>query len=209
MLQDIHDRVAAVSTGPPRNGSDGREGEGFSADKTRPEPAAVPRRHCASSFRQVTAAPASETGEASGYSLAAVDDRAQPGQVAQTGTSGPACSFRVPQRSAQCLRADSSCIETSQRKWSGKYLWYGEAFLQAQTKMRFKPQSRSQSSDARLSWELGRFCSKYFQFRGASDKTAPPNVIIIVIHSGRHPGLNACFIINIRGEQRAQPSLIW
>ena len=46
--------------------------------------------------------------------------------------------------------------------------------------MRFKPQSRSQSFDARLSWEVGRFCSKCYQFRCASDKTALPSVIIII-----------------------------
>ena len=110
-----------------------------------------------------------------------MDDRAQPEQVVpQASTSGPACSFRVPQRAAQCLRADSSCTETSQRKWSGKYLWYGEAILQAQTKMRFTPQSRSQSSGARLSRELGLFSSKCYQFRSALDKTAPPSVIIII-----------------------------
>ena len=70
-----------------------------------------------------------------------------------------------------------------QKMWSGKYLWYGEVFLQAQTKKRFTPQSRSQSSDARLSRELGRFCSKCYQFRSASEKTAPPSVIIIIIQS--------------------------
>ena len=139
--------------------------------------------------RQVSAAPASEAGQASGYSLAAVDDRAQPEQVVpQAGTSEPACSFRVPQRAAQCLRADSSCTETSQRKWSGKYLWYGEAILQAQTKMRFTPQSRSQSSGARLSRELGRFSSKCYQFRSALDQTAPPSVIIIIITFRSHFG---------------------
>ena len=53
----------------------------------------------------------------------------------------------------KCLRADSSCTEMSQRKWSGKYLWYGEVSLQV-----------------RLSWELRRFSSKRFSFVANADR---------------------------------------
>ena len=51
-------------------------------------------------------------------------------RTAETLRLGPPVPCVFHRGQAKCLRADSSCTETSQRKWSGKYLWYGEVILQ-------------------------------------------------------------------------------
>ena len=68
--------------------------------------------------------------------------------------------------------------------------------------MIFTPQSRSLSSGARLSRELGCFSSKCYQFRSELDKTAPPSVIIIIIEGGsdRFASSNVFFCVTNCGK---------
>ena len=93
-LEDIHGRVVAVLIGPPEVEVKEEWGKHSVPKKLEHIQQMSQRRHRGLD-KAGGCTPASEARYASGFSLAAVDGRAQPGQVVpQAGTS--ACFFRVP-----------------------------------------------------------------------------------------------------------------
>ena len=98
------------------------------AGQCRKKQTVVPRR-CRAVVAVGAAFPERVRRVATGHSLAATDCRALVGVGSSAGVrNGVRRIFRVPKRQALCHRADSSCVETSQREVVWKVSLLEKAF---------------------------------------------------------------------------------